>query len=109
VELVRVLCLRADSILLYRSPDSARRLAGQYEFPKAAQVHWEPAGKPLVCKTRSITHYRIRERIYRLPEMDMPGDALESGLMWVRLCDLDSLTLSGPHRRWLGELLKRFS
>jgi A/G-specific adenine glycosylase len=105
IEIDRVLCVRAGALLLHRIPDGANRLAGQYELPTADKLGWKPTGKPVASRMRSITHYRIRETIYRLPEAMPPQGKLPPELHWVQINELDSLTLSGPHRRWIRELL----
>jgi len=65
-------------------------------------------GKALATKTRGITNQRITETIYPLksePSALSPQPALN----WIALDQLDSITLSGPHRRWTKELLKAHS
>jgi A/G-specific adenine glycosylase len=59
-------------------------------------------GPLLACKKRSITRYRINESIHRLAT---PPAKLPAGLIWAPLAELDAYTLSGPHRRWIGEIL----
>jgi A/G-specific adenine glycosylase len=107
VEVSRAFCIRGGSILLFRLPGNAKRLAGQYELPELSQLGWEAAGRPLAVKTRSITRHRISERIYRMPESAVPRGKLPEGYAWVGIASLDKVTLSGPHRRWIGELLKQ--
>jgi A/G-specific adenine glycosylase len=107
VEVSRAFCLRGGSILLFRVPGDAKRLAGQYELPGAPLFGWEARGKPLAVKTRSITHHRICERIYLMPESAAPRGRLPDGFAWVGVASLEKVTLSGPHRRWIGELLKQ--
>ena len=104
VEVDRVLCLRDGAVLLHRISRDAKRLAGQYELPEASAIGWEPSGKALATKTRSITNHRICERIHAFDATLLPA-SLPSELEWVPLDGLNAVTLSGPHRRWLGELL----
>ena len=102
VEIDRAWVIRDGAILLHRIPATAGQLAGQYELPKlAALVDVTPSGQPLLTKTRAITHRRIKESIY-------PVEAsvrIPAAHHWVSIDDIDTLTLSGPHRRWVGELL----
>lgn len=64
--------------------------------------------KLLATKRRTITRFAITESIHALP----PAAALlkriakDSALEWVPLAQLDRITLSGPHRRWINELIK---
>ncbi|MFW5873858.1 MAG: A/G-specific adenine glycosylase [Verrucomicrobiota bacterium] len=105
VEVDRLWIVRHDRLLLHRIPEDARQLAGQYELPRPADLGLAPPrGKPLATKTRGITHRRIKERIYAADTRDIPESAR---LEWVALRSLDQITLSGPHRRWVGELIKK--
>jgi A/G-specific adenine glycosylase len=103
---IRVWCERAGAVLLHRNAPGARRLADLHELPTAAQAGMDPARAskgPLVARrSRSITRFRIVESIHaaRGPRGD-PGGAL----VWVRLGDLGSISLSGPHRRWTTQIL----
>ena len=102
----RVWCERNGSLLLHRAHATARRLADLHELPTA-----ELAGiradslehtKLLATRRRGITRYQITESIYAARP---PRRALDDGLVWIPVADLDSVTLSGPHRRWVGEIL----
>ena len=103
VEIDRLWILRDKELLLHRIPDDAPQLAGQYELPSTTQLDLkQTGGKALATKSRGITNQRIRETIY-------PAEApaqLPKALHWVKTNQLDSITLSGPHRRWVEELLQ---
>uniref|UniRef100_UPI00404A00D2 A/G-specific adenine glycosylase n=1 Tax=Cephaloticoccus sp. TaxID=1985742 RepID=UPI00404A00D2 len=106
VTVIRAWCLHRGRLLLHRTPATARRLANQHELPTAAQLGLDPEtmqkGKLLAKKRRGITRYQITELIYsanaphRLPNPD---------LLWVPLTELETISLSGPHRRWVHDLL----
>ncbi|PXA03483.1 A/G-specific adenine glycosylase [Coraliomargarita sinensis] len=99
----RAWALEGNAILLHRIPESAGQLAGQYELPKLKDLHLPtPKTKPLAIKTRSITHRRIKEPIFVVSA----PKALPDDHFWIRFNDLENITLSGPHRRWVGELTK---
>ena len=104
--LVRVWCERAGAVLLHRNAPGSRRLAGLHELPTALQAGLEPArvseGPLLARRTRGITRFRIVESIHSARH---PGGRLGPGLVWVRLGDLGSISLSGPHRRWTAQIL----
>jgi A/G-specific adenine glycosylase len=106
LSVVRAWCERGGALLLYRNGSGARRLAGLHELPTATQAGLDPAQVsqgPLVArKVRGMTRFRIVESIHsaRPPRGD-PGP----GLVWVRLEDLGSIALSGPHRRWTTQIL----
>lgn len=102
-EIDRVWIVKGGSVLLFRIPDTAGQLAGQYELPKRAQVSSTPPDTaPLLEKMRSITHRRIRERIFACAANPTPPEHCH----WVPLDRIDRITLSGPHRKWVRELLE---
>lgn len=103
---VRLWCVRDGALLLHRAPATARRLAHLHELPLPEHVGLTSdevgRGTPLAEKQRSITRFRITERIYRAPA---PPGRLAGDLIWVPLKNLAAVTLSGPHRRWTAEIL----
>ena len=111
VAVTRVWIERKGALLLHRSPATARRLANQHELPTAAQAGLTDAqaaaGKLLAKKRRGITRYQITETIYAAtrPASAKPTAGRPVELVWVPLRDLDTVTLSGPHRRWVREIL----
>ena len=101
VEIDRAWIIEDDKLLLHRIPESAGQLAGQYELPELSAVKARMSPQLIASKSRSITHRRIKEYIYETIVVSI-HDSLE----WVALDELDAITLSGPHRRWIRELLK---
>ncbi len=108
-EVVRVWCVRRGALLLHRAPAAAKRLASQHELPTAAQAGLTEAaaacGELLARRKRSITRFAITETIYALSP---PRGKLAPNLAWVPLAQLDTITLSGPHRRWVAEITSAF-
>ena len=99
----RAWLLRDESILLERQGPDAQRLAGFWELPRLQGIE---EGWPLISrKTRGISNQRITEEIYSPLETPL----VQAGLQWVAFKDLDAIQLSGPHRKWIGELLRRES
>jgi A/G-specific adenine glycosylase len=102
---VRVWCERGGSVLLHRNPPGARRLADLHELPTAEQAGLDPArvseGPLLARKSRGITRFRITESIHTA---GTPNEGLP-GLVWIRVAELGSVSLSGPHRRWTSQIL----
>ena len=103
---VRVWCERAGAVLLHHNGPGARRLADLHELPTARQAGLDPArvaeGPLIARKIRGITRFRIAESIHSVRR---PGARPGPGLVWVRLGDLGSIALSGPHRRWTAQIL----
>jgi len=116
----RIWCERKGALLLHRSAASARRFANIHELPSAEHAGLTAeavaTGPLLARKKRGITRFKITESIHATP---LPGgtrgnpSALssmiakpESGLVWVPLAELETITLSGPHRRWVNAILE---
>jgi len=107
---VRLWCVEKGRLLLHRAAAGSRRLAGLHELPEASLLGAEPAaGSLLARKRRAITRFRITESIHahRLTAAQRRRLAAEPTLAWVPLDQLDTVTLSGPHRRWVAELAAR--
>ena len=106
VAVTRVWSERRGALLLHRAGAQARRFANVHELPSAEQAGLPEAavmrGELLAKNRRSITRYQITESIHRAPP---PRGQLPAGLVWVPLAELDQVTLSGPHRRWISALL----
>jgi A/G-specific adenine glycosylase len=111
-EVVRVWCMRGGRLLLHRAADASKRLAGQHELPTAEQTGIAASvaaeGPLLAKKTRSITRYRIAESIHAAepPEFAVNEAAAGGQLVWASPAELGQITLSGPHRRWVAQLLR---
>lgn len=110
VAVTRIWCVHRGRLLLHRADAGARRLAAQHELPTAGQAGLSVAavakGELLAQRKRGITKYRITESIYRADAKTVSAKA-NQGLTWVALTELDEITVSGPHRRWIGEILQR--
>jgi A/G-specific adenine glycosylase len=111
VMVTRVWIERDGALLLHRRPGEARRLAGICELPDASTVPGiRRAARPLAVKRRGIVNQLITETIYhaslRASAPD-PANGGANGLLWVAWEKLPGVTLSGPHRRWIGELRER--
>jgi len=79
-------------------------------LPSAAQLGLAPAtlaAHPLlVVKKRGITRFAFTEPIHALPADALSATPAE-GLVWIPPAELETILLSGPHRRWVRELLVR--
>ncbi len=111
VAVLRVWCEHDGQLLLHRAHAAARRLAGQHELPRASDLGLSENDfkktTPLAIRRRSITRYAITETIFsaNLPAKQRAAATKNPELIWAPLAGLASLTLSGPHRRWVGEIL----
>lgn len=108
INVTRGWCQRDGALLLHCTPAHAKRLASQHELPTPEQLGLAPAlvaaGEMLTRRKRSITRFQITESIHRVTA---PRVFTAPELVWVSLTQLDAITLSGPHRRWIAEILSR--
>ncbi len=104
--IARAWCEKKGRLLLHRAAAGARRLADLHELPSVDLLSLPPdmltSAPVLARRKRGITRYAITETIHLLPS---PSGRVAAGLVWVPLKSLDSLSLSGPHRRWVSEIL----
>jgi len=111
----RAWVLHDGRLLLHRAAEGAKRFANMHELPSAADLGLDEntllAGPLLARKKRGITRYQISESIHAFT----PDATIRrrwdktSALHWIPLADLDTITLSGPHRRWITELLAKYA
>ncbi len=104
----RAWIFRNGALLLHRAASNARRFANIHELPTVEQLTLEEsalaAENLLARRRRGITRYAITESIYRVRSAPHPLPHHE--LVWVPLSELAAISLSGPHRRWVSELLQ---
>ncbi len=103
----RVWCIDQGRLLLHRAAPGARRLSNLLELPEAETLRLQPAAETLIAiKRRAITRFQITESIYAVRSTSalLRRIAGIATLEWVAWDDLQHVTLSGPHKRWIGEL-----
>jgi A/G-specific adenine glycosylase len=103
----RLWCVDKGRLLLRRGHANAKRLAGLHELPEASDLAVKLAAKELLLtKRRAITRFQITESIYaaKLTPALRKFIAKSDSLEWVPLKQLDQITLSGPHKRWIATL-----
>lgn len=104
----RLWVVHKDAVLLHRIPAKAKRLASMYELPNAESLGVKVQGKEKVLqKKRGISNQQILETIYNCKRTTALEKKVKdlSDYHWVSVGELDTITLSGPHRKWVGSLL----
>lgn len=114
VQIDRVFLSFGDNAILLAKPQaSARRLRELFELPRWEDIFPDKAPKPenlLLEGRRGIASESILERIYA---GNIPGNspALNSDtgqrFFKIPLPELEAVTLSGPHRKWLRKILRK--
>ncbi|HLP26828.1 MAG TPA: A/G-specific adenine glycosylase [Acidobacteriota bacterium] len=106
---IRTFVVDRGRLLLRRGSANAKRLAGVHELPEAHDLGVKPAADALLAtKRRAITRFQITEQIYAVKldaALRKRIAAADGTLEWVARDELDRVTLSGPHKRWIAELL----
>jgi A/G-specific adenine glycosylase len=94
-----------DKLLLHFHADDAPRLAGMAELPELPAA---PDTTPLLSRSRGISTELIRESIFALPaDHSFSLQCMQdSHSRWVDLDELEQVSLSGPHRKWIRQLLR---
>ena len=101
----RAWILGPRGVLLHKIPATASRMKGLHEIPSLQQLDLStPKSKPLLERKRSITKYRITERFYCVGP-DKLESTLPTDCHWVSPKAVEDLPFSGPHRKWIEELL----
>ena len=96
-----------DGLLLGSGAKDSDRLAGIYELPEKLPLELKDLArktKHLTTKKRTIGQVDYEEEIHRAGFSKRAKVTLPEGYRWVRWAELDDLTLSGPHRKWIREL-----
>ena len=98
-----------DSILLHRAPQDSSRLATLFELPQADGIVSSPSPDNLIArKRRAISNEQIRESIYQHHTrfLHVSGNCRNSPISpGYPVAEIDQIAISGPHRRWIRELL----
>jgi A/G-specific adenine glycosylase len=107
---IRAWCEEKGCLLLHRAASGKRRLADLHELPLPTDLGMEEAavraGPLLTRQKRGITNDQIIESIHavRLTALQRRRLTLNVALHWIPWTKIDTIILSGPHRRWVGEI-----
>ncbi len=112
IVLDRIWVVHEGKLLLNKIASNAKRLANMYELPERNGDLRELISekeKPWVIKKRGISNQRIQENIYK-PSTSPTLEILktiegQTNIEWIAISKLNSITLSGPHKRWINELI----
>ncbi|HVU37801.1 MAG TPA: A/G-specific adenine glycosylase [Opitutales bacterium] len=105
VEIARLWIEHDGALLLHRKPAGAKRLAHLCELPEAGMLPGAKIEKmPLAVKRRTIVNHLYLESIHRATLPASIGKILPKEFLWASPAQLQRLTLSGPHRKWVAEL-----
>jgi hypothetical protein len=78
-------------------------LVGIYELPKGIETEISKKGNILAVKKRTIGQVEFEESIY-LTYLNQDCEINRYNMEWIKWENLNEITLSGPHRKWIEEL-----
>lgn len=108
VLLHRGLVIDQKKILLHKISSEAKRLKGHYEIPSLEALkisHDSKKVEAVSIRKRAISNQSIEEHLFRVTTKGLSLDGKDA-LNWIDLSEINSILLSGPHRRWLTEYLQ---
>jgi A/G-specific adenine glycosylase len=106
----RLWIVRNEALLLHKTPNDSKRLAGLYELPRPEDLpkHLKPLKiTHIATKRRAIANQSIEERILRAELKDNRERSDTIDLKFIPFEKLNEVTLSGPHRKWVKELQEK--
>lgn len=97
----------SDGKLLLFTDLNANKLSGIYELPeelpnciKQKSLTFEPIG----IRKRTIGNVDYEEEIIRVSNAKTINERLNNGYFWANRENIEKLSLSGPHRKWIAEI-----
>ena len=108
VKLNRGLAIQQKKILLHKIGTEAKRLKGHYEIPSLESLNLSENSDRLEVvsiRRRAISNQSIEEQLFRVSAEGLSFEGDEA-LNWIDFSEINSILLSGPHRRWLKEYLQ---
>lgn len=105
VSIIRYWAEREGKLLLYVSDQT--RLKGVYELPMTLpnkKLQSPPGKDHIFTGNRTIGNTEYIEQIFFFDGNAIPTCSLPFGYRWVAWHELSSLTVSGPHRKWIEEI-----
>ncbi|MDD4348526.1 MAG: A/G-specific adenine glycosylase [Opitutales bacterium] len=97
----------SDTLILELQQGKSR-LSGLHELPAILiEPNDAPKFESLMVRTRTIGNNRIREHIVQpVDPFNLRTNENHGTLHQIPVADLESVGISGPHRKWIRELLK---
>ena len=108
VSVERLWIQASGSVLLTKTGAKEKRLALIYELPGMDVLDGiAMASRPIAVRQRKIGNNQITETIHEVAPTPriMRKLAAKENCRWASPDGLQNLTISGPHRRWIKELL----
>ena len=98
-----------ENLLLFTDLNSKNKLSGIYELPWEIPIgfkHNADEVESMGIRKRTIGNVDYEEEIIRASNFDTTKEELEDGYLWADREKMKDITLSGPHRKWIEEILE---
>ena len=121
IEMVEQQCIECDilveeisvecngELLLFTDLYSKNKLSGIYELPQEVPIgfkHNADALQSMGVRKRTIGNVDYEEEIIRVSNLETTEGELYDGYLWADREKMKDITLSGPHRKWIEEILE---
>ena len=96
-------------LLLFTDLHSKNKLSGIYELPQEVPIgfkHNADAEESMGIRKRTNGNVDYEEEIIRVSNFETTKGELEDGYLWTDKEKMKEITLSGPHRKWIEEILE---
>ena len=96
-------------LLLFTDLHSKNKLSGIYELPQEVPIgfkHNADAEESMGIRKRTIGNVDYEEEIIRVSNFETTKGELDDGYLWADKEKMKEITLSGPHRKWIEEILE---
>jgi A/G-specific adenine glycosylase len=97
-------------LLLFTDLNSKNKLSGIYELPlevpaciKQKSINLQSIG----IRKRTIGNVDYEEEILQISNLESIKEELDDGYLWADKEKMKDITLSGPHRKWIGEIFEK--
>ena len=97
-------------LLLFTDLNSKNKLSGIYELPTdlpiciaKENITYESIG----IRKRTIGNVDYEEEILRVSNLESIKEELDDGYLWADSKKMKDITLSGPHRKWIGDIFEK--
>ena len=97
-------------LLLFTDLHSKNKLSGIYQLPQKPPVgfkHTADRVESIGIRRRTIGNVDYEEEILRVSDFTFAADEFEDGYLWADKQKMKKISLSGPHRKWIEEILEK--
>ena len=95
-------------LLLFTDLHSKNKLSGIFELPQKVPIgfkHKVDEVESMGIRKRTIGNVDYEEEIIRVSNFETTKGELYDGYLWADREKMKDITLSGPHRKWIEEIL----